>query len=124
MSDVVRINSLIASASTTIFVLITNAYFLFWLINLHNFYILFINAKGLFTRTFIIIHVIISIIVCLYLSQENIEFLDLSDVDEKEQLRVRASLLQTDSSVQLPWIKNDKKTSLGKFLNVIFFVNR
>lgn len=44
---------------------------------------------------------------------ESIEFLDLSDVDEKEQIRVRASLLQTDSSVQLPWIKNDKGMSFG-----------
>ncbi|KAJ8919829.1 hypothetical protein NQ315_006358 [Exocentrus adspersus] len=41
---------------------------------------------------------------------ESIEFLDLTDVDEKEQIRVRASLLQTDSSVQLPWLKTSKKT--------------
>lgn len=44
--------------------------------------------------------------------------MDLSDVDEKEQIRVRASLLQTDSSVQLPWIKNDKRTSFGKLFDV------
>ncbi|XP_056641731.1 ubiquitin carboxyl-terminal hydrolase 10 [Diorhabda sublineata] len=39
----------------------------------------------------------------------NIEFIDLNGVEENEQLRIKNSLQQYDPSVQLPWIKNQKK---------------
>ncbi|KAJ8965673.1 hypothetical protein NQ314_003955 [Rhamnusium bicolor] len=42
----------------------------------------------------------------------NIEFLDLSDVDESEQIRVRTSLRHNDPSVQLPWVKNNSNILL------------
>ncbi|CAG9824890.1 unnamed protein product [Phaedon cochleariae] len=45
----------------------------------------------------------------------SIEFLDLSDVDINEQNRIKTSLQQYDPSVQLPWIKRNKKVpSIGQ----------
>lgn len=64
-------------------------------------------------------------IICFQLS---IEFLDLSGVDEKEQIKLRISLQHNDPSVQLPWIKSNKKQPIaGKFdplfINTGIYIN-
>lgn len=51
--------------------------------------------------------------------QLSLEFLDLSGVDEKEQLKLRVSLQHNDPSVQLPWIKSHQKhTTDSKFFSI------
>lgn len=45
----------------------------------------------------------------LFLFQLSIEFLDLSGVEETEQIKLRLSLQHNDSSVQLPWVKSNKR---------------
>ncbi|KAJ8959495.1 hypothetical protein NQ318_022192 [Aromia moschata] len=44
----------------------------------------------------------------------NIEFLDLSGVDENEQIRLRESLQHSDSSLQLPWVDYSHSSSFDE----------
>nr|CAH7759521.1 unnamed protein product [Callosobruchus chinensis] len=53
----------------------------------------------------------------------NIEFLDLSGVDEAEKLRVRTSLQQLNPSVQLPWIRIKKNAGKNSFPKPKHFQN-